>query len=162
MHIKSADGKYGDLGWVKLSQLKGYSTGIKSIRKDELAWTNENGEPETIITGDGSILTPLSKGSSVLNTEAHNNLWDMANDPSEFIKRNLDIDTSTLLAQNNKPSQINNTISISIPIDRVQDYNDFIRQLQKDPKAEKLIQSIAFDQVTGRGRLGKYNVNFNK
>ena len=86
----------------------------------------------------------------------------MATDPSDFIKRNLDIDTSTLLAQNNKPSQINNTISISIPIDKVQDYNDFIRQLQKDPKAEKLIQSIAFDQVTGRGRLGKYNVNFNK
>ena len=162
VHIKSADGKYGDLGWVKLSQLKGYSTGIKSIRKDELAWTNENGEPETIITGDGSILTPLPKGSSVLNTEAHNNIWDMATDPSDFIKRNLDIDTSTLLAQNNKPSQINNTISISIPIDKVQDYNDFIRQLQKDPKAEKLIQSIAFDQVTGRGRLGKYNVNFNK
>lgn len=162
VHIKSADGKYGDLGWVKLSQLKGYSTGIKSIRKDELAWTNENGEPETIITGDGSILTPLPKGSSVLNTEAHSNLWDMATDPSDFIKRNLDIDTSALLAQNNKPSQINNTISISIPIDKVQDYNDFIRQLQKDPKAEKLIQSIAFDQVTGRGRLGKYNVNFNK
>lgn len=162
VHIKGADGKYGDLGWVRLSQLKGYSTGIKSIRKDELAWTNENGEPETIITGDGSILTPLPKGSSVLNTEAHNNIWDMATDPSDFIKRNLDIDTSALLAQNNKPSQINNTISISIPIDKVQDYNDFIRQLQNDPKAEKLIQSIAFDQVTGRGRLGKYNVNFNK
>ena len=162
VHIKGADGKYGDLGWVKLSQLKGYRTGIKAIPEDELAWTNENGEPETIITGDGSILTPLPKGSSVLNTEAHNNIWDMATDPSDFIKRNLDIDTSTLLAQNNKPSQINNTISISIPIDKVQDYNDFIRQLQKDPKAEKLIQSIAFDQVTGRGRLGKYNVNFNK
>lgn len=162
VHIKGADGKYGDLGWVKLSQLKGYRTGIKSIPEDELAWTNENGEPETIITGDGSILTPLPKGSSVLNTEAHNNIWDMATDPSDFIKRNLDIDTSTLLAHNNKPSQINNTISISIPIDKVQDYNDFIRQLQKDPKAEKLIQSIAFDQITGRGRLGKYNVNFNK
>lgn len=150
------------LGWVALDQISGYKSGIKSIPKDEFAWTNENGNPETIITGDGSILTPLSKGSSVLNTEAHNNLWDMANDPSEFIKRNLDIDTSTLLAQNNKPSQVNNTISINIPIDKVLDYNDFIKQLQNDPKAEKLIQSIAFDQVTGRGRLGKYNVNFNK
>lgn len=149
------------LGWVSLDQIRGYKTGSKYISKDQLAWTNEGGNPETIITGDGSILTPLPKGSSVLNTEAHNNLWDMATDPSDFIKRNLDIDTSTLLAQNNKPSQVNNTISINIPIDRVQDYNDFIKQLQNDPKAEKLIQSIAFDQVTGRGRLGKYKVNFN-
>lgn len=149
------------LGWVSLSQISGYRTGIKSVPEDELAWTNENGEPETIVTKDGSILTPLPKGSSVLNTEAHNNIWDMATDPSDFIKRNLDIDTSALLAQNNKPSQINNTISISIPIDRVQDYNDFVKQLQNDPKAEKLIQSIAFDQLTGRGKMGKYKVNLN-
>lgn len=149
------------LGWVSLDQIRGYKTGSKYIPKDQLAWTNEDGNPETIITKDGSILTPLPKGSSVLNTEAHNNLWDMATDPSDFIKRNLDIDTSALLAQNNKHSQINNTISINIPIDRVQDYNDFIRQLQNDPKAEKLIQAIAFDQVTGRGRMGKYKVNFN-
>ena len=149
------------LGWVSLDQLRGYKTGSKYIPEDQLAWTNEGGNPETIITKDGSILTPLPRGSSVLNTAAHNNLWDMATDPSDFIKRNLDIDTSALLAQNNKPSQINNTISINIPIDRVQDYNDFIRQLQNDPKAEKLIQSIAFDQVTGRGRMGKYKVNLN-
>lgn len=149
------------LGWVSLDQIRGYKTGSKYISEDQLAWTNEDGNPETIITKDGSILTPLPKGSSVLNTAAHNNLWDMATDPSDFIKRNLDIDTSALLAQNNKPSQINNTISINIPIDRVQDYNDFIRQLQNDPKAEKLIQAIAFDQVTGRGRMGKYKVNFN-
>lgn len=149
------------LGWVSLDQLRGYKTGSKYISKDQLAWTNEGGNPETIITKDGSILTPLSKGSSVLNTAAHNNIWDMATDPSDFIKRNLDIDTSALLAQNNQPPQVNNTISINIPIDRVQDYNDFIRQLQNDPKAEKLIQAIAFDQVTGRGRMGKYKVNFN-
>ena len=149
------------LGWVSLDQIRGYKTGSKYISEDQLAWTNEGGNPETIIAKDGSILTPLPRGSSVLNTAAHNNLWDMATDPSDFIKRNLDIDTSALLAQNNKPSQINNTISINIPIDRVQDYNDFIRQLQNDPKAEKLIQSIAFDQVTGRGRMGKYKVNLN-
>lgn len=149
------------LGWVSLDQIRGYKTGSKYISEDQLAWTNEGGNPETIITKDGSILTPLPKGSSVLNTAAHNNLWDMATDPSDFIKRNLDIDTSALLAQNNQPPQVNNTISINIPIGRVQDYNDFIRQLQNDPKAEKLIQSIAFDQVTGRGKMGKYKVNFN-
>ena len=149
------------LGWVSLDQIRGYKTGSKYISKDQLAWTNEGGNPETIITKDGSILTPLPRGSSVLNTAAHNNIWDMATDPSDFIKRNLDIDTSALLAQNNQPPQVNNTISINIPIGRVQDYNDFIRQLQNDPKAEKLIQSIAFDQVTGRGRMGKYKVNLN-
>lgn len=162
VHIKGANGKYGDLGWVKLSQLKGYRTGIKAIPEDELVWTNEGGDPETIIRKDGSILTPVKRGDSVYSTEAHNNLWDMANDPSEFIKKNLDVSGSTLPKPDVAQSQINNTISINIPIDKVLDYNDFIRQMQSDPKAERLIQSIAFDQLTGRGKMGKYKVNFNK
>ena len=162
VHIKGANGKYGDLGWVKLSQLKGYRTGIKTIPEDDLVWTNEGGDPETIIRKDGSILTPVKRGDSVYNTKAHNNLWDMANDPSEFIKKNLDVGSSTLPKLDVAQSQINNTISINIPIDKVLDYNDFIRQMQNDPKAERLIQSIAFDQLTGRGKMGKYKVNFNK
>lgn len=162
VHIKGANGKYGDLGWVKLSQLKGYSTGIKAIPEDELVWTNEGGDPETIIRKDGSILTPVKRGDSVYSTEAHNNLWEMANDPGEFIKKNLDVSGSTLPKPDVAQSQINNTISINIPIDKVLDYNDFIRQMQSDPKAERLIQSIAFDQLTGRGKMGKYKVNFNK
>lgn len=162
VHIKGADGKYGDLGWVKLSQLKGYRTGIKAIPEDELVWTNEGGDPETIIRKDGSILTPVKRGDSVYSTEAHNNLWEMANDPGEFIKKNLDVSGSTLPKPDMAQSQINNTISINIPIDKVLDYNDFIRQMQSDPKAERLIQSIAFDQLTGRGKMGKYKVNFNK
>lgn len=149
------------LGWVALSQLKGYRTGIKAIPEDDLVWTNEGGDPETIIRKDGSILTPVKRGDSVYSTEAHNNLWDMANDPSEFIKKNLDVSGSTLPKPDVAQSQINNTISINIPIDKVLDYNDFIRQMQNDPKAEKLIQSIAFDQLTGRGKMGKYKVNFN-
>ena len=162
VHIKGANGKYGDLGWVKLSQLKGYRTGIKAIPEDELVWTNEGGDPETIIRKDGSILTPVKRGDSVYSTEAHNNLWEMANDPGEFIKKNLDVSGSTLPKPDMAQSQINNTISINIPIDKVLDYNDFIRQMQSDPKAERLIQSIAFDQLTGRGKMGKYKVNFNK
>ena len=86
----------------------------------------------------------------------------MANDPGEFIKKNLDVSGSTLPKPDVAQSQINNTISINIPIDKVLDYNDFIRQMQSDPKAERLIQSIAFDQLTGRGKMGKYKVNFNK
>lgn len=160
VHIKGANGKYGDLGWVKLSQLKGYRTGIRTIPEDDLVWTNEGGDPETIIRKDGSILTPVKRGDSVYNTKAHNNLWDMANDPSEFIKKNLDVGSSTLPKLDVAQSQINNTISINIPIDKVLDYNDFIRQMQNDPKAERLIQSIAFDQLTGRGKMGKYKVNF--
>lgn len=150
------------LGWVSLDQISGYKSGIKSISYDGYAWTNEGGNPETIIRKDGAILTRVSPGTSVLNTKAHNNIWDMANNPTDFIKKSLGldkIDITSMLSQ--KPTQIENTISITIPIEKVNDYNDFIRQLQNDPKAERLLQSIAFDQVTGRGKMGKYNIKFN-
>lgn len=149
------------LGWVALNQLKGYRTGAKSVPEDGLVWTNEGGNPETIIRKDGSILTPVSRGDSIYNTAAHKNLWDMANEPGEFIKRNLNPGKPALLKAGAHHSQVNNTIRINIPIDKVQDYNDFIRQMQSDPKAEKLIQAMAFDQLTGRGKMGKYKTNFN-
>ena len=34
----------GDLGWVTLDQLQGYRTGKPIIDKNQLAWTQENGE----------------------------------------------------------------------------------------------------------------------
>lgn len=44
-------------------------------------------------------------------------------------------------------------INIPISIERVQDYNDFIRQLQSDPKAERIIQAMTIDQVAGKSSL---------
>lgn len=46
-------------------------------------------------------------------------------------------------------------ISITIPIEHVDDYNDFITQLQKDKQFEQLIQSMTIDRLAGGSPLAK-------
>lgn len=67
-------------------------------------------------------------------------------------------------------SQINNILSsketnigdinITIPIDRVQDYNDFVTQLRDDPKFEKFVQTVSIDLLGGNSRLAKNKINW--
>ena len=147
------------LGWVALNQISGYKSGIKSATEDELAWTNE-GAPETIIRKkDGAILTRVYPGDSVYDNAAHNNLWSLAHDPEKFIADNLksDMVAPNALTQTN---QTQNTINVTIPIAKVQDYNDFIKQLQSDSNAQKLIQAMALNEVAGRNKFGKYAIKF--
>lgn len=66
VHIKSADGRYGDLGWVKLSQLSGYKDGTLGVTDDEYAWTGEGYKSELIVRNDGAILTHMNKGDGVV------------------------------------------------------------------------------------------------
>lgn len=47
------------------------------------------------------------------------------------------------------------TYQITIPIDHVQDYNDFMNQMRKDGKFEKLIQSMTIDRLTGGSKIAK-------
>ncbi len=66
-------------------KLSGYEKGAKRINKDKLAWTQENGG-EMIIRPDGSVLTPLPKGSSVIPANLTENLWDWgAFNPTDFM-----------------------------------------------------------------------------
>lgn len=51
-------------------------------------------------------------------------------------------------------------INMTIPIDRVQDYNDFVRQLRDDPKFEKLIGSITLDRLNGKSAFNKNRILF--
>ena len=49
---------------------------------------------------------------------------------------------------------------VNIPIERVQDYNDFVRQLQSDPKFDKLINAMTLDRTLGKSALGKNRILF--
>lgn len=80
VHIKSADGKYPDLGWVQLNELEDYKTGAKKIDKDKLAWTQENGDSEIIYRkSDGAMLTSLGKGDTIFSHENVQTLWNILN-----------------------------------------------------------------------------------
>ena len=47
------------------------------------------------------------------------------------------------------------TFQVTIPIDHVQDYNDFMNQMRKDDRFEKMIQSMTLERLVGGSRIAK-------
>ena len=146
----------GDLGWLKLTQISGYATGNRNFVDNEIAWTQENGQEFIVRPSDGAILTPIAKGDSVLNAEASNNIWDMANSPTEFIKSNLGLGGTDVpnnsTASNNVTQHFENVV-FSMP--NVRNYNELIAQMQNDKSFEKLILAMTVDQLAGKSSLAK-------
>lgn len=146
----------GVTGWFKKSDVKALATGAKRIDADDIAWTQEKGREFIVRPSDGAILTPVAKDDSVLNATASGNIWNMANSPAEFIRDNLKLDTANVpnnsSVQNNITQNFEN-ITFSLP--NVHGYNDLLREMQSDPKFEKLVLSMTVDRIAGRSKLAK-------
>ena len=85
VHIKSADGKFGDLGWVKLSQLSGYATGTRSVQNPvEIAKVDEVGKELRIKRG-GDIYEMFQYGDGVVPKNLTDNLFTLANHTNEIM-----------------------------------------------------------------------------
>lgn len=82
----------GDLGWVSLSQLKGYASGSSFIGKDQFAWTQEKGSELLYKRADGAILTPLGTGDKVWSNQQTDNLYNLSKfDPDLLINKNFSL-----------------------------------------------------------------------
>lgn len=147
----------GDLGWLKLNQLSGYASGKHNFSNNEWAWTQEGGRQEYIVRpSDGAILTPIARRGSVLNAEASNNLWNMTNNPAEFIKNNLGLDNANIPnganVQNTYSQHIDNVV---FRMDNIKNYDEMLDAMQKDKNFERLVLSMSIDQVVGKSKLAK-------
>lgn len=133
-----------------------FKTGAKEIDVSQLAWTQENGQEYIIRPSDGAILTPVAKGDSVLNATASGNIWSMANNPVEFIRDNLKLDTSNVPnganAQSNLTQHFEN-INFNMP--NVHSYNELLTEMQKDKNFENLILAMTVNQIAGKSKLTK-------
>lgn len=141
---------------------RGYASGVQSVPRNELAWTQENG-PETIIRkSDGALLTQLKKGDSVLNRNATSNIWDMANNPHDFIARAMNFGVNWPVAKipGNTGGDIKNSIDMEIVLPNVSNYNDFMNSARSDPKFEKLVQAMTVDRLVGKNAKGKNNIKW--
>lgn len=71
---------------------------------------------------------------------------------------------NSVAVENTGNSSTTNQISVSAPvtvsIDHVLDYNDFVTQLQNDPQFEKMVQMMTVDQLTGKSSLEKYKLKW--
>lgn len=146
----------GDLGWLKLNQLSGYATGKKNFLSDELGWTQEAGKEFIIRPSDGAILTPLAKGDSVLNAAASSNLWDMANNPADFIRESLGIgDINAPAGSGAQTSVEQNFENVNFVMPNVKNYDEMLAQMRRDPNFQRLIDAMGVDQIAGKSSLRK-------
>lgn len=51
-------------------------------------------------------------------------------------------------------------INVTIPIEKVEDYNDFVNQLRSDGQFEKLVQEITIGRLAGKSKLSKNKFNW--
>ena len=92
------------------------------------------------------------------------NIAGLAREASGAIKSGL-LDTGKISDINKASTNLGSSIgdiNITIPIERVQDYNDFVTQLKDDPKFDKFIKSVSVDLLDGKSRLAKNKFNWNK
>lgn len=158
----NSKGKKVGSGWVKLSQLSGYARGARRIDEDQAAWTQENGQEYIIRPSDGAILTPLAKRDSVLTATATQNIWDMANNPGQFIRDNMVV-TATIpnvKTVDTTNGAVETSMHIEFILPNVSDYNSFISHMQRDKKFEKMVQDMTINQLSGGSQLAKYRYKF--
>lgn len=134
-----------------------YAKGARRISKNELAWTQENGVEAIIRPTDGAILTPLAKNDAVLNNVATQNIWDMANNPLQFIKDNLSVPN---LHSNINSGNYDIQQSLMITLPSVKNYSEFVTALQNDKKFEQMIQDMTINQLNGKNSLAKYKYKY--
>ena len=151
--IDATDGT--ELGWVKLNQLKGYASGIMRVPNDQLAWTQEQGE-EAIVRNDGSILTPLSRDVSVLNADMTKNLWDFMGNPGSFLSDYSDGEKFGVKNVDNSSSVVNQFDNLTFNLPNVQNTDDFIKEMARSKKFEKMVCAMTIDRVMGKSSLAKY------
>lgn len=146
----------GYTGWFKKSDVSAYALGAKNIKNNEMAWTQENGSEMIMRPSDGAILTPLAKNDSVLTSAASSNIWNMANNPSDFIKDNLDFDKIDTGANvERKTTMVQNLDKIVFNLPNVKNYDELLKSMQHDKNFERLIMSMTIDPIAGKSSLAK-------
>lgn len=161
-----------DLGWVNLNQLSGYKTGKFMIDRDQLGITQEEGNEIILGRSDGAMLMPngkgqltsLKRGDAVVDADGTNNLLSFANNPDGYLQRMINKVKSDDYSMKGEVvgGQTMNEININVELENVRDYNDFLIQMQHDPKFERMIQAMSIDRLAGKSSLGKYGVIFRR
>lgn len=136
-------------------RLLGYATGKRNIESDRYAWTQEQGSEMIVRPSDGAVLTPLAKGDSVLNASASGNIWDMANNPADFIKSNLGSSANGIPSSSVGSNFTQNIENVTFSMPNVKNYDQLIRAMQKDRNFERLVLSMSVDRLAGGSSLAK-------
>ena len=149
-------GKYYGITSLSPYHYNKYASGKQNINHNQWALTQEKGLEMIVRPSDGAILTPIAKTDSILNTNASNNIWDMANNPSEFIKNNLKLDNiSTPVSQNVQNNYTQNLDRVVFNLPSVKNYEELLSAMRNDKNFERLIMAMTIDRIAGKTSLAK-------
>lgn len=166
VHIKSADGKYTDLGWVRLDQLEGYKNGTNYVDKDKWAFVGEGGYTEmqlnkngSITLSDGTVLEPVEQGTKILTNAQTQNIFDWGHfSPKDMLSKSVEQKLPDVVPTSNNIN-IKNEPHLEIQIDKVMDYNDFAHQMQNDNRIIKFMQEVTIGRTMGHPALRKNHIS---
>ena len=148
-------GKYSGITSVKDYNYKNYAIGKHNFLKDEVAWTQDGGAEMIVRPSDGAILTPIARRDSVLSAAASGNIWEMANNPSEFIRDNLRLDGVNTPVGRGETTYTQNLEQVVFNLPNVKNYDELLKALKDDKNFERLIMAMTIDQMAGRTSLAK-------
>ena len=143
----------------ELQKLPTYYTGSPYISKDQLAWTQENGQEVIYRKADGAMLTPLKAGDKVFTAAMTDNLWKIAQmNISDMISSAF---AQPVIASNNVTNTISpqTTIEMSITLPNVTNYEQFKSALLADNKFQNGIQAMTLGAAMKQNSLNKFKYN---
>lgn len=135
----------------------GYRKGTKSATAG-IHRTDEDGlGSEVIFSKKYGTLRKLDAGDMVFNADQVEKLWNLSKGMPNMFVDNLGANLPDISnISNNLANKVDvsyGDVTLSFP--NVHNYEDIMKQMQKDPKAEKMIQEMTLGQTLGRNSLSK-------
>lgn len=156
IHSGAWSGKYYGITSLSPYHYNKYVQGKRNVNHNQWALTQEDGLEMIVRPSDGAILTPIAKNDSILNARASSNIWDMSNDPSEFIRNNLKLnDVGTPISQNMQTNYNQNLEQVVFNLPNVKNYEELLSSMKHDRNFERLIMAMTIDRMAGKTSLTK-------
>ena len=141
------------------SKSHGYRKGTKSATAG-LHRTDEEGlGSEVIFSKKYGTLRKLDTGDTVFNKDQVEKLWNLS---KGITTPNMYMDNlgAKLPDISNMSNNLSNKVDVqfgdvTLSLPNVRNYEDFMKEAQKDPKFEKMIQNMTLGQTLGRNSLNK-------
>ena len=97
-----------------------------------------------------------NKHVSVLNADMTKNLWDFMGNPGSFLNDYSDGEKFGVKNVDNSSSVVNQFDNLTFNLPNVQNSDDFIKEMAKNKKFEKMVCAMTIDRIRGGSSLAKY------
>lgn len=134
----------------------GYRKGTKSATSGLHIYDEDNPGSEVLVTKYGT-LRQFDSGDTVFNADQVEKLWNLSKGMPNMFVDNLGAKLPDIPnISNNLANKVDVSYGdVTLTFPNVHNYEDIMKQMQKDPKAEKMIQEMTLGQTLGRNSLSK-------